>query len=183
MTATSAPFPLGIYVDNPDRGDPWAEAQSEADYTSFVELMGTTPSNSNRFIDYTQPISSGAANSSCQAWSNANLTDANGLTPVIALPMYSDPARSPSPDQQLRTLTSAQYDSVLTGIINAWAAQGFTSLVFRPGWEFKLPGPTYARNSAQDQSDWVRHSSASTRYGTKPGRRTAAISASSGTPK
>jgi hypothetical protein len=152
---TSTPFPLGVYLDEPDPGDPSAEAQFEADYTSFVNLMGTTPSYINTYVDNTQPISSWVANSSYQAWSNANSPDASGLTPVIGLPMSSVAAGSGTPDQQYQAFASGQYDSVLTGIVNAWAAQGFTSLVFRPGWEFNLLGPNYAGDSAQEQSDWV----------------------------
>jgi beta-mannanase len=152
---TSTPFPLGVCLDEPNPGDPSAEAQFEADYTSFVNLMGTTPSYINTYVDNTQPISSWVANSSYQAWSNANSPDAQGLTPVIGLPMFSNAAGSGTPDQQYQAFASGQYHSVLTGIVNAWAAQGVTSLVFRPGWEFNLPGPTYAGDSAQDQSDWV----------------------------
>ncbi len=152
---SSTPFPLGVYVDEPDPGNPSGEAQFEADYTSFVNLMGTTPSYINTYVDQTQPVSSWVSNASYQAWSNANSPDAKGLTPVIALPMSSSAVGSGTPDQQYQAFASGQYDSVLTGIVNAWAAQGFTSLVFRPGWEFNLPGPTYAGNSAQAQSDWV----------------------------
>jgi hypothetical protein len=155
MSDTTTPFPLGVYLDEPNPGDPPAEAQFEADYSSFVNLMGTTPSYINTYVDNTQPISSWAANASYQAWSNANSPDANGLTPVIALPMSSNAAGAGTPDQQYQAFASGQYDSALTGIVNAWAAQGFTSLVFRPGWEFNLPGPNYAGDSAQDQSDWV----------------------------
>jgi hypothetical protein len=151
---TSTPFALGVYAGDPNPGDPSGEAQFESDYTSFVNSMGTSPSYIDNFIDNTQPVSSWVANSSWQAWSNANSPDAQGLTPVIALPMSST-ADSASPDQQFQAFASGQYDNVLTGIVDAWAAQGFTSLVFRPGWEFNLPGPNYAGDSAQDQSDWV----------------------------
>jgi hypothetical protein len=155
MTATSTPFPLGIYAGDPDPSDPLADAQFVSAYTSFTDLMGTTPSYIDSYIDDTQPVSSWVANSSWQAWANANTPDAQGLTPVIGLPMYSNAAGSPTPDQQFQAFASGQYDNVLTGIVNAWAAQGFTSLVFRPGWEFNLTGPAYAGDSAQDQSDWV----------------------------
>src|SRR5271166_1298910 len=69
--------------------------------------------------------------------------------------MYSIAGGSLSPDQQYQAFASGQYDSVLTGIVSAWAAQGFTTLVFRPGWEFNVPGPTYVGDSAQSQADWV----------------------------
>lgn len=155
MTASSTPFPLGVYVGDPNPGDPSAEAQFESDYTGFVNQMGATPTYIDSFIDASQPISSWVSGSSWQAWSNANSPDAQGLTPVIALPMASNAAGSPSPDQQFQAFSSGQYDDVLTGIVNAWAAQGFSSLVFRPGWEFNVLGPTFAGGSAQDQSDWV----------------------------
>src|SRR5271166_5599130 len=99
-SVASTPFALGVYVGNPDGSDPSAEAQFEADYSSFVNRMGTAPQYIDSFIDYTKPVSSWVANSSWQAWSNAQSPDAKGLTPVIALPMYSIAGGSLSPDQQ-----------------------------------------------------------------------------------
>lgn len=156
MSDSSTPYPLGAYIGNPNPGDPSAEAQFESNYTSFVNTMGTTPSYLDNFIDGTQPVSSWVQNASWEAWSNANSPDAHGTAPVIALPMSSTAGGSLSPDQQFQAFASGQYDSVLTGIVNAWAAQGYSSLVFRPGWEMNMTGgPNYAGDSAQDQSDWV----------------------------
>lgn len=157
MTASSTPFKLGVYVGDPDPGDPAGEAQFESDYTSFVNVMGTAPTFIDNFVDGTLPISKWVSNASWEAWSNANSPDAQGLTPVIALPLSSSAAGSGTQDQQFQAFAAGQHDSVLKGIVDAWAAQGFKSLSFRPGWEFNLPGnPNYAGDSAAAQADWVK---------------------------
>ncbi len=74
---------------------------------------------------------------------------------MIAFAFASDASGSASADQQFQAFASGQYDSVIKGIVQSWVNQGFTNLVFRPGWEMNMPGPTYAGDSAQDQADWV----------------------------
>src|SRR5271166_4149517 len=93
-TAADTPFPLGVYLSNPNASDPVEEAQFEASYANFTALMGTTPAYIDSFIDSSQPVADWVSNTSWQAWSNAQSPDARGLTPVIALPMYSNAAGS-----------------------------------------------------------------------------------------
>lgn len=151
----ATPFPLGVYVGNPNGSNAQDEAAFEANYARFVATMGTAPSLILSYIDYTQPISAWISNSAWQAWSNAQSPDARGLVPVIALPLYSIAAGSPSPDQQYQAFIAGSYDAVLQGVVDAWAKQGFTKLYFRPGWEMNIQGNTYVGSDAQSQSDWV----------------------------
>ena len=151
----TTPFPLGVYVGNPNGSDPSAETSFQANYDSFTATMGAAPQFITTYVDYTKAISDWIGNASWQAWSNAQSPDAAGLTPVIGLPMASIAAGSASPDQQYQQFAAGDYDTVLQGIVQAWAQQGFKNLVFRPGWEMNLQGPTYAGDTAQSQADWV----------------------------
>jgi hypothetical protein len=149
------PFPLGVYVGNPNPGDPSAEAQFEADFASFTAALGAAPSYINAYVDYTQTVENWPGNASWQAWSNANSPVAKTLIPVIAVPMASINAAAAAPDAQFQAFAAGTYDSEIAGIVTAWQAQGFNTLYLRLGWEMNLQGPTYAGDSAQSQADWV----------------------------
>ena len=154
-TAPVTPFTLGVYVGSPDNTSVAAEAQFEANYSGFTTLMGAAPKFLTNFIDYNKPVSAWIGNAQWSAASAAQSPDAKSLTPVIALPMASLVAGSAAPDQQYQAFASGQYDTTLQGIVKGWAQQGFTSMMFRPGWEMNLQGPSYAGSTAQSQADWV----------------------------
>ncbi len=155
MTSSPTPFPLGAYTGDPNGSSASADATFAANYGSFVATMGVAPQFLDTYVDYTQPVSSWISNASWQAWSDAITPDAQYLTPVIGLPMYSTAAGALTPDQQYQAIIAGQDDSVLAGIVQAYVSEGFSTLVFRPGWEMNLQGPTFAGSTAQDQADWV----------------------------
>ena len=155
QVSSDTPFPLGAYLGNPNGSDPSAEATFEADYNSFTTTMGTTPTYLDNYVDYTQPIDDWVGNASWQAWSDAQSSDTAAMTPVIALPMASTDSSAGSADAQYQAIAAGDYDSVYQGILQAYVANGYTNLVFRPGWEMNIQGPTYAGDTAQDQADWV----------------------------
>ena len=154
-TSFSDPFPLGAYLGNPDNSDAANEATFENYFSSFTSLTGISPQFLDVFVDQSQPISQWVGNSDWNASSFAASPDAKTTTPVIALPLSSTASASLTPDQSYQAFASGQYDSVLQGIVQAWASKGFTNLVFRPGWEMNIPGVNYAGDSAQSQADWV----------------------------
>ena len=156
VTGSSTPFALGAYLGNPDNSSAANEAAYEAKYTSFSQLLGAAPQYLVSFVDQNQATSQWVGNSQWAASSAAASADARSQTPVIALPLNSNAAGSATPDQQFQAFASGQYDSVVQGIVRVWAQAGFTNLVFRPGWEMNLQGPTYAGDSAQSQADWVK---------------------------
>ena len=157
MQAKSAgtPFPLGVYLGNPDNSSKTNEATFDTNYNNFVTLMGAAPQFLVTYVDYNQQVSQWVSNSQWAASSFAQSPGAKSTTPVIGLPMASNAAGSATPDQQFQAFASGQYDSVIKGIVQAWAQQGFKNLIFRPGWEMNLQGPTYAGSTAQSQADWV----------------------------
>ena len=155
-TASTTPFPLGAYLSNPDNSSASNEAIFDSKYSNFTKLFGAAPQFIDTYVDYTQPVSSWLGNTDWEAASFAASADAKGTIPVIGLPMASIAPGSMTADQQFQAFASGQYDSVLRGIVQAWAQQGFKALVFRPGWEMNLEGPTYAGDTAQSQADWVK---------------------------
>lgn len=152
---SSTPFLLGAYLGNPNEFDSSAEANYDADYNSFTSTLGAAPSYLDNYVDYTHPISNWIGNASFQAESDAKSVDARNLTPVIGLPLASTATGAGSSDSQYQAVAAGAYDSVYQGILQAYAANGYTTMVFRPGWEMNINGPTYAGDAVQDQADWI----------------------------
>jgi Ca-dependent carbohydrate-binding module xylan-binding len=153
---SSTPFPLGVYVGDPDGSDASVEATFETNYNNFVNTLGAQPQFLDVYADQTQPISQWVSNASWQAWSMAQSADTKDMTPVIGLPMTSTATGSVSADQFYKEFASGDYDSVLQGMVKAWAAEGFTTQYWRPGWEMNLTSmPSYAGSDTATQADWV----------------------------
>ena len=151
----NVPFTLGVYSGDPNGSDLSEEKSFESDYSSFVSTLGTVPTYLDTYTDYTQPIDDWVGSANFQATSDAQSPDAKNLIPVISLPMASTDSSAGSADSQYQAIAAGDYDSVYEGILQAYVAQGYTNLVFRPGWEMNIPGPTYAGDTTQDQADWV----------------------------
>ena len=152
---SKTPFPLGVYVGNPNGSDASAEAQFEANYSGFVSAMGAAPSYLDLYVDYTKPVDQWVDNAGWQAWSAANSPDAKLMTPVIGLPMYSTGDTSISIDQYYKNFAAGDYDSVIQGVVKQYADNGFMTQVWRPGWEMNLNGPTTATTDPATQADYV----------------------------
>ena len=155
--ASTTPFALGAYLGDPDNSNPGNESTFDSTYGSFSTLMGATPQSLVAYVDQNQPISNWIGNAGWQASSFAQSPNARTATPVIGLPMASLADTSISRDQYFRNFASGQYDSVIQGVVKAWAQQGYSTQYWRPGWEMNLPGtPNYAGDDAQTQADWVK---------------------------
>ena len=154
-SSTTTPFPLGAYLGNPDNYSASAEATYEAEYSSFTSTMGVAPTYLDNYVDYTEPVDDWVGNASFQAASDAQSPDAKNLIPVIGIPMASINSSAGTSDSQYQAIAAGDYDSVFQGILQSYVANGYTNLVFRPGWEMNIDGATYAGDTAQDQADWV----------------------------
>jgi len=56
-----------------------------------------------------------------------------------------------------RTCATGKYDSVLKDMVKAWADNGFTTQIWRPGWEMNIDTmPSYAGGDAATRADWVK---------------------------
>jgi len=125
-----------------------------AEYSSFVKLLGTEPKFLNYFLNENEPLSGWSGNAQWAATSAA-ASAAKSATPIIALPLTSS-VSGLTADQQYKAFASGQYDSVVQGVVKAWAQQGFSNQVWRPGWEMNIPSmPSYAGTDPQTQADWV----------------------------
>ncbi len=152
---TNTPYPLGGYFNNPAAGDPVAESAFQNELDSFTQLMGTTPSFIDSYVDQSHPITQWVADAGYQAYSAQQSGYGAYAAPVIGLPMASS-ASGLSQDQQYQAFASGQYDSVLQQMVQAWANDGFTTQYWRPGVEMNLAGsPSFAGTDSQTQADWV----------------------------
>ena len=152
----STPFPLGVFVGNPDASNSAAQAAYDARYAEFQSIMGAPAQFNLDFIDQTLPISSWATSAKFSADSSKASSAVTGTTPVISLPMVSTAGGSPSPDQTYKNFASGMYDNVLTDMVKPWAQDGYTTQYWRLGWEMNVGGAlSYAGNDSQTQSDWI----------------------------
>ena len=153
--AVKPPFPLAVYVGDPNGSDSNAEAQLVADYGNFTSSMHAHATELLTYIDYTQSVDMWPSMSSWSAWSTRKSTVGSKLVPLLGLPLLSTAAGSPTPDAQFQAFANGSYDAQITQVIAAWGQQGFRHLIVRIGWEMNLTGPTYAGGDAQTQADWV----------------------------
>ena len=152
----ATPFRLGVYLGNPDNSSLANQTLFDTKYTSFTQLMGTRPALLDYYIDQSQSIGQWVGNTSWEADSASQSANAKGAVPVIALPMASTANPAMTADAYYQGFASSQYDAVLTGIVQTWARDGFTTQYYRPGWEMNLSSmPFYAGDDAKTQADWV----------------------------
>ena len=155
-TTSSTPFPLGVFVGNPNLDDSGAEANFDASIKAFESLLGTQPTYMNSYIDFTKPISDWLDNTGFAAASFKASPTADGTIPTIGLPMASLAAGSPSADQTYQNFAAGDYDSMLQSMVKTWADSGFKTQVWRPGVEMNLSSsPSYGGNTAGQQADWI----------------------------
>jgi len=148
----TTPFKLGGYLYGPNSGAP-AQFQSQLD--SFIQVMGTAPQFLDHYVNETKPTSAWVSDASWQAYSTTQFAAVKNSAPVIGLP-FTSAGTGMSADQQFRAFASGQYDGVIQGMVQAWAAQGFTTQYWRPGWEMNIASmPSYAGTDSQTQADWV----------------------------
>lgn len=156
-TTGATPFPLGVFVGNPNYYDPSEEASFEANFNAFSTLMKTKPQFLDQYGDQRLPVSEWVGQSSWNADSMAQSPVLKGVTPVIGLPMTSTASGSETPDQFYQDFAAGKYDSVLQGMVKAWADRGFTTQIWRPGWEMNVNTmPSYAGDDAATRADWVK---------------------------
>jgi hypothetical protein len=158
QNATGAtPFALGVFVGNPNYYSSSEEATFESNFNAFSTLMGAKPQFLDQYADQRLPISQWVGQASWNAASFAQSPVLDGVTPVIGLPMASTATGSGSADQFYQAFAAGKYDSVLEGMVKAWADNGFTTQIWRPGWEMNVGTmPSYAGNDAATRADWVK---------------------------
>jgi hypothetical protein len=140
--AKNTAFPLGVFTDNPNGNDAGANAQFEADYDAFVATMGgARPTFMNTYVDFAQDPSNWVANAGWDAWSWALTGDDyvgpnSCTTPVIGIPMASNADGWGNVDTFFQQIIAGAYDDTYKGIVDAWEAEGYKTVQFRPGYEF-----------------------------------------------
>ena len=154
MTMTE--FPLGYFVGAPDGVNAAAETTFQAETQEFEQTLGSQPQFIDSFIDITLPESEWLHSAQFQAYSTAQSPVSQSMTPIIALPMGSSAAGSPSADQMFQNFASGSYDDMLYGMVKTWADQGFATQYWRPGWEMDLASvANYAGSDPGTQADYI----------------------------
>ncbi len=134
-------FPLGLYVGNPNGNDAAANTTFLNAFDSFKALMGASPLFMDTFVDFSQDPSQWDANASWTAWSWAKTGSAyvgpgSGVTPVIGVPLASNAGGWANADAFYKSIISGTLDATYKGIVSSWAAQGYTTIQLRLGYEF-----------------------------------------------
>ena len=156
-TTGATPFPLGVFVGNPNYSNSNEEASFEANFNAFSTLMKSKPKFLDQYGDQRLPVSKWVGQASWNAASMAQSPVLKDVTPVIGLPMTSTALGSGTPDQFYKDFAAGKYDSVLKGMVKTWADNGFTTQIWRPGWEMNINTmPSYAGNDAATRADWVK---------------------------
>jgi hypothetical protein len=153
---SSTPFPLSVFVGNPNTPGSSAEATFDAENEAFDSLMGTTPAFQNTYIDGSQAPSDWASNAAYFASVSETSPTFAGSIPVIGLPMGSTNPDAPSAAQILENYADGSYDSMLQSMVQSWASDGFKTQYWRPGVEMNLGSTAgYVGSSASMQALWI----------------------------
>jgi len=135
--ALAQTFPgLGCYVGNP------GSTAFENAMASFSTAMGQTPKTIDVFTDYTLPILSWPSNANSAASLLSKSASAQTLIPVVSVGLADFPTASPSGTYsesaavgEMNAVAAGTYDSVFTGVINAYKSHGYSMIYLRIGWE------------------------------------------------
>ncbi len=162
--SASTRFPIGVYVANPNGNDAVAEAAFEADFNSFVSVMGgARPATMNAFTDFGQDPSKWTSNAGWTAWSWAkSKVVGTSIMPVIGIPMsdskhWAGNAAGWTNDDFFKGIINGIYDADYKGVVDAWANAGFKTMELRLGYE--MDGafmPWYMGDDTATQGDWVK---------------------------
>ena len=143
-TATAAtpdtPFPLGLYVGNASVDDPAAMAAFKTAFDAHNAILGAKPQYFDIFTDNRRDPSTWAASAQFSVASatksgSAYLAASSGIIPVVGVPMAWNELGYDKADQFYTNTIAGDYDSVWTGIVDAWADGGYKTVDFRLGYE------------------------------------------------
>lgn len=160
----TTPFPLGVYVGNPNGNDAGAETAFQNQYNAFVQDMGgARPQFMDTFTDFSQDPSTWGANASWDAWSWAQsganyVGPTSGTVPVVGVPLASNAGGWSNVDTFYQQIIAGQYDADYTGIVNAWAQAGYKTVQFRVAYEFNgnfMPWAPGNSSSPTAQADFI----------------------------
>jgi len=132
----------GAYLpDQPDGNDATYTARFEAEYNQFTTLMGARPKYFVGYTDNSQGAANMPGNASWGAWSWAKtgasyVGPTSGTIPVIGFPICDPSAQYAAVDTFYQEVISGSLDADYKGIVDGWQGQGYTNVIFRPGYEF-----------------------------------------------
>jgi hypothetical protein len=160
---SSNQIPIGLYVGNPDGNNAANMAAFKSRFDQFTAQMGRRPTSMNSFLDTSQDPSKWVSNAQWTAWSWAQSGDAyvgpnGGVLPVYGMHLSSNASGFANCDTFFQAIIAGQYDSVYSGIVDAWSGQGYKAVDFRLAYEFDgafMPDDPDNSKAASAKADFI----------------------------
>lgn len=138
--AAATPFPLGVYVGNANGNDTAAMERFKDGFRAHMTVLGSRPKFFNAFTDFRRDPSQWASSASWGAWSSKRsgadyLGSQTGIIPVVGIPLAAPKQRFRTVDDFYRDTVAGRYDAAWTGIVDAWAGNGYKTIDFRIAYE------------------------------------------------
>jgi hypothetical protein len=156
MTSTSfTPFPLSFYIGATTLSSS-AQASFLTSYDAFVSDMGAAPGFEDVYLNQTLPTSQWLSQGLAAEAIYAGTPELTGTIPIIGLPMASSATGSETADQMFKDFAAGDYTTLIDTLVQQYAADGFTTQYWRPGWEMNLKAqPWYVGSDPQTQADYI----------------------------
>ena len=120
---------IGVYVGYP------GTSTYNATLSQYAATVGAAPGYADTFIDDSQAVSQWVHGSQAEAAELRASTDGKIVIPVVSVPLISTVSDGLTEVQNFAAITSGADDSVWLGIVQAYEAQGYTTIDLRIGEE------------------------------------------------
>jgi hypothetical protein len=154
-------YDVGVYVGYP------GASTYDSSLSQYVATVGTAPGYVDIFIDDTQAMSQWVTGAQAEAGELAASTDGGAVIPVVGVPLISTVSDGLTELQNFAAITSGADDSTWLGIVQAYEAQGYTTIDLRLGeeenvneypWSISTTAEAQAYISAFDHISALVHS-------------------------
>ena len=151
---------VGVYVGYP------GTSAFITNLSQYVAIAGAVPDDVEVFTDINQPMSQWVIGSQGAAAALHTSLYGSAAIPVVSVPMISDVSDGLTEAQNFAAITSGADDSVWLGIVQAYEAQGYTTIDIRLGeeqngnwypWSVSTPALAQAYISAFDHISALVH--------------------------
>lgn len=143
------PFPVGAYPEDP------SNSMYAEQFVAITRLWGRPPALQVLYVNEADPWAHWSSEAAYYASELKNSVGA-ACIPCVGMPMFSTDSSAGTSDSQLQAIAAGTYDSVFTSCMDAYTQQGYTTQVWRLGWEMNLNGgPWYAIESSNSGAYWI----------------------------
>jgi hypothetical protein len=152
-TTTPSAWWLANYCGEP------GDSEFPAGQASYQNVMGKAPAGWLTYLAQNygpnDPSFGWAAASSYFATVGKENSPTNNAIPIVALPMgYSASGNGPG-GNLFAAIAAGTYDGALQGSVQAWAQGGYSTIYYRPGWEFNGNWFPWSIQNATDLKNYI----------------------------